>query len=63
MTQQQLADALGIGQDGISRLEQRQDLRVSTLRAYVEALGGRLTLFADFPEQPSIVIAGFDRPK
>lgn len=63
MTQQQLSNALDIGQDSVSRLERRSDLRISTLRAYVEALGGRLTLLAEFPEQPSVVITGFERPK
>ena len=58
MTQAQLASALGIGQDSVSRLEQRRDLHISTLRSYVEALGGRLTLVAEFPEQPSVVITG-----
>lgn len=60
VTQQQLADALGVGQDSVSRLEQRRDLRVSTLRAYLEALGGRLTLLAEFPEQQPVII-GLER--
>ncbi len=63
LTQQRLARALGIGQDSVSRLEQRRDLRVSTLRAYIEALGGRLTLLAEFPEQQPVVITGFDRER
>ena len=40
LTQQRLAKKLGIGQDGVSRLEQRSDLLLSTLRSYVQALGG-----------------------
>ena len=58
MTQTAMAQALGIGQDGVSRLEQRSDMRLSTLRAYVEALGGRLSVVADFPGQPPVVLSG-----
>lgn len=50
---------LNMGQDGVSRLEKRSDLLPSTLRNYVEAVGGSLTLVAQFPEQEPIAIAGF----
>ncbi len=40
LTQQWMAESLGIGQEGVSRLEKRTDLLLSTLRGYVEALGG-----------------------
>ena len=39
-TQEQLAAALGVGQDTISRLERRSDMLLSTLRHYVESMGG-----------------------
>ena len=42
---------LGIGQDSVSRLEQQSDLLISTLRGYVEAMGGRLSLIAELPNQ------------
>ena len=58
MTQTAMAQALGIGQDGVSRLEQRRDMRLSTLRGYVEALGGRLSVVADFPGQAPVVLSG-----
>ena len=41
------AKAPGIGQDGVSELEKRADLMISTLRKTVEALGGSLSLVAD----------------
>ena len=41
LTQKKMAEALGIGQDSVSRLEQRSDLLISTLRDYVEAMGGK----------------------
>jgi DNA-binding XRE family transcriptional regulator len=55
-TQQDLAIALGVGQDTISRLEKRSDMLLSTLRRYVEAMGGKLELVAQFPNRPPVVI-------
>jgi DNA-binding transcriptional regulator YiaG len=58
LTQKRMAQVLGIGQDSVSRLEQRSDLLISTLRGYVEALGGRLSLVAKFPNQQPVVLTG-----
>ncbi len=58
LTQEKIAETLGIGQEGISRLEKRSDLLISTLRDYVEAMGGRLRLIADFPDHLSVELAG-----
>jgi len=55
-TQEQLAEALGVGQDTISRLEKRSDMLLSTLRHYVESMGGTLDLVAKFPNRPPVVI-------
>lgn len=55
-TQEQLAATLGVGQDTISRLEKRSDMLLSTLRHYVESMGGRLNLVAQFPNRPPLVI-------
>lgn len=55
-TQQDLAAALGVGQDTISRLEKRSDMLLSTLRRYVEAMGGKLELVAQFPNRPPVII-------
>ena len=55
-TQQDLAATLGVGQDTISRLEKRSDMLLSTLRRYVEAMGGKLELVAQFPDRPPMVI-------
>ncbi len=57
-TQERVAEDLGIGQEGVSRLEQRSDLLISTLRGYVEALGGSLRLVAEFPNRPPVVLSG-----
>ncbi len=58
LTQERVAETLGIGQDQVSRLEQRSDLLLSTLRSYVEAMGGRLTLIAEFPKRKPVVLSG-----
>jgi transcriptional regulator with XRE-family HTH domain len=50
LTQEQLAEALGMDQGNISKLERRTDMYVSTLRKFVEALGGELEVVARFPE-------------
>lgn len=50
MTQESLAEALGIGQAAVSRIEHRTDAYVSTLRRYIEAMGGTLVVVARFPE-------------
>ena len=58
LTQSRLARKLGIGQDGISKLEKRADLMISTLRKTVEAMGGRLSLVAEFPDREPVVLSG-----
>ena len=55
-TQEQMAAVLGVRQDPISRLEQRSDMLLSTLRPYVESMGGKLELVAMFPDRPPVVI-------
>ncbi len=59
LTQARLAELLGTGQDSISRLEQRTDLLISTLREYVEGLGGQLALVAEFRDRPPVRLQGF----
>ncbi len=49
-----MAVKLGIGQEGISRLEKRSDLMLSTLRNYVEAMGGKLSIIAEFPKSKPV---------
>lgn len=58
LTQAHIASVLGISQDGVSRLEKRSDLLLSTLRRTVEAMGGSLTLVARFPDQAPVELAG-----
>ncbi|MFO7880747.1 MAG: XRE family transcriptional regulator [Bacteroidales bacterium] len=58
-TQEQIADQLKMDQGNLSRLEKRADLMLSTLRRYIEAMGGTLKLVAEFPEHPPIEVIGF----
>jgi transcriptional regulator with XRE-family HTH domain len=53
-TQVHLARALGVKQETVSRLEKRSDMLLSTLRGYVEAMGGELDLLAKFPDRPPV---------
>jgi DNA-binding XRE family transcriptional regulator len=58
LTQVRMAKVLGITQDSVSRLEKRSDLLLSTLRKTIEAMGGNLSLVAEFPDRPPVVLAG-----
>jgi DNA-binding XRE family transcriptional regulator len=58
LTQQQMAELLNIRQDSISKLEKRSDLLISTLRNYVEKMGGELKLVAEFPGRPPVILEG-----
>lgn len=49
LTQEQLAERLGVTQSWISQIESETDVRLSTISAYVAALGGQLRLGATLP--------------
>jgi transcriptional regulator with XRE-family HTH domain len=59
LTQADLAELLNVPQSSISRIEQRTDMYLSTLRNYVQAMGGVLQIQAVFPEGGAIVINRF----
>jgi len=50
LSQEQLAKALHVKQGSVSKLERRTDLYISTLRRYIEAMGGDLEIRANFPD-------------
>jgi len=58
LTRVRMAKALGLSRDGVSRLEKRSDLLLSTLRKSVEAMGGNLSLVAEFPDREPVVLSG-----
>ena len=58
LTQARLSKKLKIGQEGVSRIEKRTDLYLSTLRSYIKGVGGELTLMVKFPDRPPVILAG-----
>jgi DNA-binding XRE family transcriptional regulator len=58
LTQARLSKKLKIGQEGISRIENRTDLYISTLRGYVEGVGGKLKLVVELPDRPPVILTG-----
>lgn len=50
LTQEELAERLGTRQSNVSKLERRTDVRISTLRDVIEAMGGELRIIAHFPD-------------
>ena len=58
LTQASVARELGVNQDAVSRMEQRSDLLLSTLRRTVEATGGSLSLIARFPDRSPVELSG-----
>ena len=61
MTQQAIGQALHVKQPAVAGLERRTDMYVSNLRSYVEALGGKLSIVAEFP-QGNVTITNFADP-
>jgi hypothetical protein len=51
--QADIAEALRIKQPSVSKVENQDDMYLSTLRAYVEAIGGKLELIVRLPERPA----------
>jgi DNA-binding XRE family transcriptional regulator len=50
LTQEDLAEVLGVNQAAVSKLERRTDMYVSTLARFIEAMGGKLEIRAVFPD-------------
>ena len=57
LTQARVAKTLRITQDSVSRLEQRSDLLLSTLRKTVKAMGGDVRIVAEFPDRAPVVLS------
>jgi transcriptional regulator with XRE-family HTH domain len=60
LTQERMAESLRISQDGVSRIEKRSDFLLSTLRSYVEAMGGKLRLVVEFPDRKPVTLTNLD---
>ena len=50
LTQQQVAERLNVNQPAVAKLEHRTDVYLSSLRSYIEAVGGELRIMAVFPD-------------
>lgn len=59
LTQQDLANILNVNQAALSKMENQTDIRVSTLRRLLAAMGGTLKIVVEFPEG-EIVINQFE---
>lgn len=57
-TQSELASQLSVTQATVSGIESGRDIKVGTLERYVEALGGKLSVTADFPDGQVILSMG-----
>lgn len=52
--QVEVASALHIKQPSVSKIEKQADMYISTLRSYVEAIGGELELIVRLPSRPAL---------
>ncbi|WP_236181482.1 XRE family transcriptional regulator [Pseudomonas sputi] len=59
LTQEAMADLLDVKQGNVSKVEKRTDMLISTLREYVEAMGGTLELVARLPGRAPVKLEGF----
>lgn len=57
-TQVVVAAQMKVGQEAISKVEMRNDMRISTLREFVSALGGELDLIVRVPDRPAVRLEG-----
>jgi hypothetical protein len=56
MTQVKMAKLLGVAHKQISDIENRTDMHTSTLHRSIEAMGGKLSLVAEFPDRNSCCV-------
>ena len=56
ITQKELAETLGIAQPSVVALEKRgKDIKLSSLKRYIEAMGGKLSLSVELPDNSKTV--------
>ena len=61
LTQVEIAKALNIRQASVAQMEKRSDLMISTLRGYIEGMGGTLKLVVEFPDRAPVQIGGIGK--
>jgi DNA-binding XRE family transcriptional regulator len=57
-TQVEIAKSLGVSQPSVAKIERQADMYLSTLRSYVEAAGGRLTLVVELKDGHKLELGG-----
>ena len=62
LSQEQIAEVMGVTQAAVSKLENREDLLIGTLRRFIEAMGGELDIRARFP-QGEVTLQDLDRDR
>jgi hypothetical protein len=58
LTREAIAEALDVSLGGVEKMEARMDMSISSMREFVEAMGGTLEVVARFPDH-SVRITGF----
>ncbi|WP_237703834.1 XRE family transcriptional regulator [Rhodospirillum rubrum] len=58
LSQEEIGQTLQINQGSVAKIEKRADMYVSTLRRFIEAMGGELEIIARFPDH-SVKIRSF----
>ena len=51
MSQQDVANSMGVKQVSISKLENRDDIKISTLREYLEAMGAKVKIIVEIKDK------------
>lgn len=51
LSQQDVADSLGVKQESISKLENRDDIKISTLKEYLGAMGAKMKIVVEFNDK------------
>lgn len=59
-SQHAVSERLHVNQSEVSKIEKRTDMYLSTLRDYIESLGGELDIIAKFPDRPPVRISQFE---
>ena len=63
ITQKDMAKLLGINQENVSRMERRKDMHLSTIKEYIEALGGKIEINAIFPDSKISIDIGINNDR
>ena len=63
LSQEEIAEAMEVGQPAVAKLEKRADMHVSNLRRYIEAMGGTLEITAKFRDVSVVIHQDSDAAK